>query len=375
MKFKINTLELQKAMKIVGVAANINAVDLSGKVHILAKEDTIIFRVIGYSTTVTYTVSECEITETGESLVEYNKIKPFVSSFKAWDGKIGVKEFVFILDDAFVVKVNNTHKDGTFSTGIIKLKYYMPQDVIEETVIIAPTFTLDANDFVEATSKVLYAINPLEFNIKIISGMNVIFSEKNISFVGTDGKSLSEYVVKNDGGLKEGNFVVKYDFIMGIRRIVGKDFKMFWKVSDKKVKVFFDNVLFSGSNIVSGDYPPYSDVFSQYENEIILDKQTMLESLIPFKDLLESEDNNRLSFSIHGDTVYLKNSALEFESKQDIKDVELVIDVDGSLLVKAIDHIKSEKIKMYYSDSNGVLIFDAEEGDNQKALITPLTLR
>jgi len=30
---------------------------------------------------------------------------------------------------------------------------------------------------------------------------------------------------------------------------------------------------------------------------------------------------------------------------------------------------------MYYSDSDGVLIFDAEEGNNQKALITPLKLR
>ena len=375
MKFKIATLELQKAVKIVGVAANINAVDMSGKVHIQAKDDVVIFRVIGYSMTVTYTASECEIAETGEVLVEYNKIKPFVSSFKSWDGKIGVKEFTFILDDVFVVKVNNTHKDGTFSTGIIKLQYYMPQNVIEDTVIISPTFTLDANDFITSTSKVLYAINPLEFNIKIISGMNIVFSEETISFVGTDGKSLSEYVVKNDGGLKEGNFVVKYDFIMGVRRIIGKDSKMFWKVSNNKIQVFFDNVLFSGSKVISGEYPPYSDVFSQYENEILLDKQIMMESLTPFKDLLDSEDNSRITFSIHGDTVYLKNSALEFETKQDINDVELIIDVDGSLLVKAIDHIKSEKIKMYYSDSDGVLIFDAEEGDNQKALITPLKLR
>jgi len=375
MKFDITAIELQKAIKIVGVAANANAVDLSGKVHIVAKNDTIIFNVVGYSLSATYTVSECNITEEGEILVEYSRIKPFVSSFKPWNGTVGVKEFVFVLEESFKITVNNTHKDGTFSTGTIKLQYYNPQKPIGDTVIISPTFTLDAVDFITSTSKVLYAINPLEFNIKIISGMNIVFTYNLISFVGTDGKSLSEFVVKNDGELKDGNFVVKYDFIMGVRRIINKDSKMFWKISNNKVQIFFDNILLSGSKIISGDYPLYDDVFSQYENEIMLNKQMMMESLIPFKDLLDSEDNNRLTFSIHGDTLYFKNSELEFETKQDINDVELIIDVDGSLLVKAIEHIDSDKVKMYYSDSDGVLIFDAEEGNNQKALITPLKLR
>jgi len=375
MEFTINILELQKAMKIVGVAANINAVDLSGKIHIFAKKDIIIFSVVGYNLSVTYTVSECDVIVEGEVLVEYNKIKPFVTSFKPWDGKIGVKEFKFILNDVFIVKVKNIHKDGTFSAGVVKLPHYAPQKPIGDTVIVSPTFTLDAADFITATNKVLYAVNPLEFNIKIISGMNIVFSDDTVSFVGTDGRSLSEYIVKNDGGLKEGNFVVKYDFIMGIRRIVSTDSKIFWKVSNNKIQVFFDNIFFSGSRIISGEYPPYRDMFSQYENEILLDKQIIMDSLLPFKDLLESEDNNRLTFSIHGDTVYFKNPALEFETKQDIKDVELIIDIDGSLLVKAIEHIKSEKIKMYYSDSDGILIFDEEEGSNQKALITPLKFR
>ncbi len=375
MEFKINAVALQKAMKIVGVAANINAADLSGKVHIVAKNNSVVFNVVGYSLSATYTVSECNIIKDGEILVEYNGIKSFVSSFKAWDGEVGVKEFIFILNDTFVIKVNNTHKDGTFSAGTIKLQYYIPQKPIGDTVVINPTFTIDSVDFTAATNKVLYAINPLEFNIKIISGMNIVFSDETISFVGTDGKSLSEYIIKNGDELKDGNFVVKYDFIMGVRRVVPKDTKMFWKVSNNKVQIFFDNVLFSGSRIISGDYPPYNDAFLQYEDEVLLDKQIMMDSLLPFKGLLESEDSNRLTFSIHGDTLYFKNQALEFETKQNINDAELTIDVDGSLLIKAIDHIKSEKIRMYYSDSNGVLIFDADDGNNQKALITPLRPR
>ena len=375
MKFKISTLELQKAIKIVGVAANINAVDMSGKMHIIVKEDVVVFNIVGYTMSVTYTAAECDIIEIGEVLVEYNKIKSFVSSFKAWNEESGVKEFIFVLDKSFIIKVNNVHKDGTFSTGILKLQPYTPQSSIEDTFITSPTFTLDANDFMTATSKVLYAINPLEFNIKVISGMNIVFSDDIISFVGTDGRSLSEYIVKNDGDFKDEDFIVKYDFIMGVRRIVNKDTKMFWKVSNNKIQVFFDNILFSGSKVISGDYPPYSDVFSQYENEVLLGKQIMLESLAPFKDLLEQEDNNRLTFSIHGDTLCFKSPALNFETKQDIDNVALVIDVDGGLLVKAIEHIKSDRLRMYYSNADGVLIFDAEEGYSQKALITPLKFR
>jgi len=221
MDFSIETGDLQKAIKLLSVTAKVNVIDSTGMVLITAGEDGIItFLSNNNSTALSFTSNKAEVKVPGVAVIEYGKIKSFVSSFHVWDSKDGVKDFHFDLTNNFLnVSVVNTHENGKISKGNLKLKVYDVYMVREPDKFGKPNFMLNANIFRTATNKVLYAINPSDTRA-FLQGMNVVFAKDDICFVGTDGQRLSEYKVKNISDLNEGMFLLRYDFIMGLRRVV-----------------------------------------------------------------------------------------------------------------------------------------------------------
>ena len=189
MDFSIETGDLQKAIKLLSVTAKVNVLDSTGMVLITAEEDGIItFLSNNNSTALSFTSDKAEVRVPGAAVIEYGKIKSFVSSFHTWNDKYGVKDFHFDLTDNFLnVTVINTHENGKISKGNLKLKIYDVNKVKEPKKFGKPNFKLNSNIFRTATSKILYAINPSDTRA-FLQGMNVVFAEDEICFVGTDGQ-------------------------------------------------------------------------------------------------------------------------------------------------------------------------------------------
>lgn len=377
MDFSIETGDLQRAIKLLSVTAKMNTIDSSGLILIEASEDgKVNFLSNNNSTALSFTSDKVEVRIPGAAVIEYSKIKSFISAFRKWNDGYGVKDFKFNLSDHFLnISLSNTHENGKVSKGNLKLKVYDLHSVHRPPKFGEPNFILHSNIFKTATNKILYAIDP---NAKkaALQGMNVIFKQDDISFVATDGKRLSEYIVKNVSDLKKGEFLLKYDFIMGLRRIVDVEHQLAFEFDERNVKVAFDSIIFWGITIIGNTFPDYKPVLGNYEHSIVVDKDVLMASLLPFVDILNPDDNYRLTFSLSKGTMLLRCDVAEFtyDGQVDFED-DFIIDVQGQHMIQTIEVIRDDKILLRFSDEDGVLIFDSENFKDQAALITSIRRR
>lgn len=378
MQFCIGTSELQQAIKLLGVTAKINSVDAAGKILIEADESgTINFFSNNSSTAISCVSTNVKVKSPGKTSIFYNKIRSFVTAFKPWDEEDGAKEFCFNLKkDGLYITVDNTHPDGKTTKGKLKVSHFLPELIQKPKPFGEVNFILNSVMFKAAVDKVIYAIEPNDFHRHALQGMSVQFDKDNIYFAGTNGRVLSEYQVKNVSDLTEGSFILKYDFIMGLKRLLTEETQLFFEINDKAVNVKFNDIVFTGKPLVGYTYPEYKSALGGFEKSIIVNKEVLMSNVLPFVDILDSDDYHRLTFSIKNKQLVFESDHARFITEQDIDpDVELVIDVNGLLMKETIEHIKDDKILLKFSNETGCLIFDSSNFENQKALITHIRRR
>jgi len=378
MEFSIGTEELQKIMKLMGVVAKANAADSSGRLLIDAQEDHVEILANNGSTALYYDSYETKIVEPGVVSFNYSKIKSFVSSFKIWNGTAGAKSFTFKASDkATTITVDNIYENGKVSKGKLRLANFNPALINRLPKFKKADFILNSTIFRAATSKVLYAINPnMDFSLNALQGMNISFDDDQIYFVGSDSRVLSEYMVKNVSDRAEGSVTLQYDFIMGLRRLLVDDLQLFWEIDGHRVAVKCNDMVFIGRCIIGHEYPDYKNALDAYQDRINIRKDVFMDLLLPFTDILDAEDNFRLTFSIKDKTIKVFNDQANFELDQDIAGgLDFAIDLNGRLLMQTVDAIKDDHILLKFTDENKVIIFDSSTFEDQKALITPLKRR
>jgi DNA polymerase III sliding clamp (beta) subunit (PCNA family) len=378
MDFTIAADELQRAMKSLVVVARANALDATGRVLIEAEDNKVVFSANNNVTALTIECDKVEVSQPGQVSVLYTKIKSFIASFKAWNGKFGAKEFRFAGTDKHLnLTVDDIYENGKVSKGRLKLACYNPALIHKPDQFTEPTFILNSTVFRAAINKVQYAIDPnKDFDLFSLKGMNMSFDEDNIYFAGTDSRVLSEYQVKNTSDMTEGSITMEYEFVMGLRRLLADDIQLFWEISSNKIAVKFENCVYIGRLITGHEFPEYKEIFDNYTDRINLSKDLLLNSLNPFLDVLDAEDNYRLTFEIRDKVVRLFNDVASVEAEQDvIGGLDFTIDLNGKIFMQTIDAINDEHILLKFTDEGTPIIFDASTYEDQKALITPITKR
>lgn len=376
MDFCIETKELQRVIRLLGVTAKVNTHDFTGQVLIEANEDnTVLFVSNNNSTAITILSDKAKVATPGSVVTLYGKIKSFANSFAPWDGELGTKEVRFVHDDGVKITVETIHENGKKSKGKLKLDSFRDMRLQKPKPFGETHFILNSNMFKKAVSKVIYAMDPTEQR-SFIQGMNISFSEDDIFFCGTNGRILSEYAVKNNNDLSGQSHLMRYDFIMGLRRAVGEETQIFFEVDGRDIKAKFEDIVFSGRLVVGQEYPNYKQVLDTFSNTIAVDKEALMGVLTPFTDLLNNEDNHRLTFEIQNGEIKLSSDDTELECYFDIEHAQgFVIDVNGKFLYQTIEAINDDTVLIKFSDDKGVFIFDSGNFKDQKALITPIRRR
>jgi len=375
MEFYIETGALQRAVKDLGVTAKLNTKDYTGLISIEAKEDGEV-RFISNNTqnSLLYTLNENVIVKTpGVFVVEYGKIKNFVMSFPIWSEGAGVKDFRFVVKDGkLTVLVSNITPNKKVSTGRLKLLGFDQYAVRQPMPYEKTVFSLNSDVILEATNKVMYAIDASDAR-PFIQGMYLAFDAKSIYFVGTNGKLISEYTFKNESGLTEGGFLLKYDFVQSLRRLVGDNQRVDFEIDERNVKAKFGNVVLFGKPIIGHQFPDYKTPLENYKYKLVLDKDNL--DVTSVLDSLNAEDNFRLTLEIKDGTLTLYNdfANLCYENI-DYKD-NFIVDVNGTFLRSTVDVIRDQKIVMKFTNEQTPVIFDSANYENQKGLITPLRRR
>lgn len=379
MDFDIDVLALQKAVKALAVAVTANSDDIHSYILIESDGDNLTLSSNNGSISVSFDASKySRVHEGGKSLILYGKIKSFVMSYKYWDGSSGAKDFnIRNGSNKLMISTDNLYVSGKKSHGEISLSTNSPSTFPKPTEFGTTSFTMNSKIFKNAINKVLYSINPsTDFSQPALQGMHIKFDKDNISFAGSDGVVLSEYQIKNMNDYIGDSITLQYDFVMGLRRLMVDGCVISWEVSKNKVNAKFDDIVLSGRHIIGHKFPEYSQVFDNYSYHVNLPKDFLVDSLLPFSNSTDAEDNYRLTIEIKDKTFKIYNSQIVIQSEQDIESgLDFSIDLNGKYLINTIEAIKDDYILFKFSDSNGHAIFDSSTFNDQKALISSIKKR
>lgn len=378
MEFIIDVETLQRSIKVLGIVARINAEDGTGKILIESIEQSIVFTANNGFTAISFTANNVNISTPGIIAVEYSKIKAFVFSYKSWNGSSGANNFQFISDDRNTkIIIDNKYINGSIAKGELRLANSNPTLITKLPPFSGIDFILNSTIFKTATNKILYAINPqIDSSQPALQGMNIQFDNDSIFFVSSNGVVLSEYQVKNIGDYSISNISLQYDFIMGLRRLITENIQLFWNITSNRVSVKFENIIYTGRKIIGHEFPEYKPVFDKYTHYINLSKEFLMDALHPFVDILDIDDNCRITLEIQDKTLKIFNSQANIQAELDIAGgLDFSIDLNGKLLIQTIDAIKDDYILFKFSDAKGFAIFDSSTFNDQKSLISPIKKR
>jgi DNA polymerase III sliding clamp (beta) subunit (PCNA family) len=376
MKFEIETRALQRAIKVLGIVVHANAPDATGRILIELQEDEATLTGNNGSTDVVLTVPVTDVEGEGAVAIAYGEIKSFVSSFRPFDGTHGVKGLKFITDERNVrIIAQNVLSDGKKARSVLKASSFNPASFQKPRTFEDVTFIMNSTVFRSALDRVLYSVNPdLSLSIPAIQGMHISFDEDSICFVGSDARVLSEYQIPNNSDNKDGSVTLKYDFIMGLRRLLIDDIQLFWEIKSDRIFVKFEDVVFSGGYIIGHEYPDYKSSFDNYTDHVNFSREFLRQAISPILDVLDPDDNYRITFEIKDKIVRIYSAQGEMSAEQNIQGgLDYSIDLNGVLFAQTIEAIKDDNIVFKFSDEDGLIIFESSTRNDHKALILPLS--
>jgi DNA polymerase III sliding clamp (beta) subunit (PCNA family) len=378
MEFIIDVDSLQRAIKVLGIVVRTNAEDGTGRILIESIDQSIVFTANNGVTAISFTAANVDILTPGIVAVEYGRIKAFVFSYKPWNGISGADNFQFASDGRNTkITIDNRYSNEKIAKGELRLANSNPTLITKLPPFGEVSFILNSTIFKTATNKILYAINPqVDNNQPALQGMSIQFDEDSVFFAGSNGVVLSEYQVKNMGDYTIDNISLQYDFIMGLRRLITENIQLLWDVKGNKVSVKFGEIIYTGRKIIGHEFPEYKPVFDRYTNYINLSKEFFIDALHPFVDVLDVDDNCRITIEIKDKILKVFNSQATIEAELDIAGgLDFSIDLNGKLLIQTIEAIKDDFILFKFSDDKGFAIFDSSTFNDQKSLISSIKKR
>ncbi len=377
MEFVVDLVDIQKAMKVLNSVARQNTDEVVGQV-VLDVRDTgeLILLCNNGSLALTHLIQKCEVKTPGVLCVSYGKMSSFINSFYSWEEDVGVKTVKFKgLKNDLSLSLNNFFSKNKKTSHKLKLKLYPPHKMVVPTSFEDTTLKMNSGTLRLAISKVIYAVNPAAIRT-FLQGVNINFDDNFIYFAGTDAQMLSEYRTPNISDLKTGDFTINYNFIMALRKIIDAESKVKFNIEEGKIKACINTTTLHGNLIVGEKYPEYASAFENYLHTIIINKDIMLNSFVPFMNTLDSDDHNRLTITLNNNRLLVKSASAESEYDGNIAfDGEFTIDVNGSYLFQTLNAIMDDVVKMSFSDDVGVLILDSNTFEDQKSLLTPVRRR
>ena len=379
MRFSIDAVELQRILHLLQVPAVVNTKDATGRIFIKADADgTCLFLCNNSIKEIHLTVhtGKVVVDEPGETSIVYGELKSFAASIRPWDGETGAKDFCFSeTTNDLVITTENVHDNGQTTKAKLKLSKYESYDIRKPKPFGTPTFTLTSDMYKKALNRILYAIDVTEI-AENLKGANLIFTEDEIYFAGTNGVKVAEQVIKNVSGLKDTSLRFNYDFIYGLSRLVGAGQQLDFEVDGRDIRVFFDGVVFGSSLIIGREFADYRGQFDKFTKSLILDKEILLENIRPMVDLLDPEDNNRATLSINGEGLVISCDMATFNYAGEVTyEEKIALDFNGRLFFDTVNAINDDKILFKFSSPMGNMVFDSASFEDQKAVLTPLSRR
>jgi len=375
MEFFIKTDAAQRAVKLLSVTAKVNTYSFDGQILIKTLEDKVLFLSNNGQSGISCEVP-AKIKSPGETTVTYSKMKSFIMTFASWDGETGSKEFQFITKAPRLnINVKTTLENGTKTNSSLKLDQMKSSAFVSHVKLNEPNLIINSSLLKSAIDKAIYAIDP-NSGIDYVKGLRILVDGKTIRFTSTNAKVLSDYAVSgNNTKLEDGDYFLSYEFIMGLRRVLIDDAQLFFEITSKKTILAIDDVIFWSTTLSYKDYPEYMGIFEKFEKSIEVERETLLNGITSFADVLNTEDYNRVTVSVKDNVLSLISDDALFEYPGIISKDEFSLDVDGVALKNTLFALGDDTLKIKCIDSKHGMILESSGFEDHRAYVVNLTDR
>jgi len=371
MEFKILVDEMQSVLSRLSHVVRINEEEITSMILIEAG-DNIEFKATDGSNSIVIT-SEAEIIKKGRTLVRLKDIKGYISKFVPLMDDYGTKDFHFVVeDDVGLIKTKTQFQSGkpsyrrlkfqTFNRDFPSVKSFDNPDIILNSVILK-----------KGINKVLHCVNSKEVR-RALTGVNVTIDAGRIIFAGANGVKLAEFGFNTVADIERKSYIIKYGLASILRAILDDDAQVFMKFEGRYAYIRSNNIYIVGGLILNESYPNYKPMF-ELTNVLHIPRIDFSDTVNTVIDVLDEEDNSRLSINFSGNTLTLKNDLVEATQEFDEHfEHELDIDVNGEYLDSILRDFTGTALSLHFTPGNNYIVFTGEE-ESHTALLSVVKRR
>jgi len=369
MEFKISVDDLQNIMSKLSNVIKINEEGITGMV-LIEVTDTVKFKATDGNVSMVITSDQCETITKGKTLTRFRDIKGYIMKFIPLVEDYGTEDFHFIVDaNSGVIKTKTQTPSNKPSYGKLKFEVFSPEmypivKEFDEAHLIVNSVILK-----KGIGRVLHCVNPKEVR-KAITGVSVTIKENKIVFAGTNGVKLSEFEMDINADIEKKSHIFSYNFASILRNVLDDDAQVFIRFEGRHVYIKSNNIYLIGSLIIGESYPDYKSMFD-LSNVIRFPRVAFADAVNRVMDVLDIEDNSRLTLNFTDNILTLKNDRVE--SVQEFEDpfgTDLDIDVNGEYLDSILRDFFNEELELYFTEGNNYIVFRSPENCKHTALLT-----
>lgn len=377
MECKIKVDELQFIFSKLSNVTSPNEDDISSLVLMEAKNGVVKFRVSSNRTHIVVTANsdETEIISPGKLLLRFSDVKGYVSKFMPLVDDYGTEWFHFVYDDGKgQLKTKTVFKDTKPSYRRLKFSVFEVDTLPPIKDFDDPMLIVNSSILRKGINKVLHCINPNEVR-DAITGVNITIDKDKIVFAGTNGVKLTEFTLGIQADIERKSYIFNHAFASVLRSVLDEDAQVFMKMEGDRVYIKFNNIYLVGSLLISASYPDYKKMF-ELDRHIKMPRLPFYDAVYSVMDVLDTEDNNRLSISVKEDKLFLKNDRVDSEQRFD-EDFgsELDVDVNGVTLESLLKDFICDVVNIDFTPGNNYIVISDPDNENHTALLTTVKRR
>lgn len=372
MEFKIDVSELQTILTKLSFVIRPNDEDV-GSMVIVDGNEGLTFKAVVGRLTLEVSAEKFEMISSGSFMFKLKELKGYAQKFVPFVGDYGTKEFHFVESGSdCVVKTTTYFPSQKPSYRKLKMPVFH-LDFPSTKPFEDPLLIINSSILKKGLNRVLHCINPGEVRTAM-TGANVTIMTDKIIFAGTNGVKLAEFAMSINAEIDNKSYLFTFSLASAMRSILDDDAQVFMKFEGNKAFIRSNNVYLIGPIIPESKFPDYKPLF-KLEKSVVVPRLDFYDTVHTVMDVLDPEDNNRLSVTFRGKEVFLKNDKAECTQTFDQDFDDLDVDVNGVVLDSLLANIIGENLEILFKDGNNYIVFRSAENSDHTALITTVKRR
>jgi len=223
----------------------------------------------------------------------------------------------------------------------------------------------------EGISTVLPCVNPGDIRIEL-SGIYIKIDNDKMTFVGTNGIKLIEYILPINSDIASKEFILQYKSAKDLLKILvpKQDASMIF--ADKTILFKCNDNVITGRLITDKKFPNYKAFLEACDRVITIPRKDFTSSVKNVIALLDICDNYRLTLEAKGKTFNLKSDGkIRVEHLLDHElEHQLDVDVNGEFLLSLLNKIPGDNLDICFMEGKNFIIFREQGNDNLTSLLS-----